>query len=72
MLGLFRDDAATETDVAGIKDGGLARSGAFDRLGEAENDSRASGSLNCAVDKRGTVAEADLETARVLSGVASG
>lgn len=29
-MGLFGDDAAAEADVAGVEDGGLAGSGAFD------------------------------------------
>lgn len=36
-LDLFRDDTATEADVAGIEDGGLAGGGALDRLSEAKS-----------------------------------
>lgn len=59
---LFSDDAATEADVARVEDGGLAGGGAFDWLSKVE---RGRFWVDLAVDERGAVAEADLETMRV-------
>ena len=65
-MALFGDNAATEADVAGIEDGGLAGGGAFDGLLEMKTGVRAFW-FDCTVDEWGAVAEADLEAVRVGS-----